>query len=298
MSPSLNSSSAQPPAETLEVPQYVRDAFRAPDGEPVPLSLAWDYGVRVGTLAFAKVAHPTRAAWSAKIREKLRAQDVRIIRPVRATDGRFINAGWRCSTFVDGELGRRVDETIAAALRLDDALQEVEKPKSLGDYDATDPFFVADWCSGRIDAAQAGELQRWLRAQHVILDPSVPRQRLALDLTRRLLKMWQPIDAPQQVTHADMFGTTIFSGTNMPAVTDIVCTLRPHGYTAALTAVDALVMECVDEAVIGRFSHVEHWKQLLIRAALYRVMVHALVAHSTPTSGTNLEWLVSVIEAI
>lgn len=296
MSPSSASPSASHAAEALEVPQYVRDAYRAPDDAPAALSLAWDYGVRVGTLAFAKVAHPTRAAWSAKIREKLSVQDVRIVRPVRATDGRFINAGWRCSSFVDGELGRRVDEIIAAALRLDDALSDVEVPNGLGDYDRSDPFFMADWCSGRIDAACASDLQRWFRGQHVILDPNVPRQRLALDLTRRLLKLWQPIDVPQQVTHADMFATTIFSGTNMPAVTDLVCSLRPNGYSAALAAVDALIMECVDEGVLRRFAFVADWKQLLVRAALYRVMVHALVPGSTPNSGTNLEWLVSLLE--
>ncbi|MDT5328005.1 MAG: hypothetical protein QOF25_5157, partial [Mycobacterium sp.] len=46
------------------------------------------------------VADHARAAWSAKVRETLFVDGVRLARPVRSTDGRYVVAGWRADTFV------------------------------------------------------------------------------------------------------------------------------------------------------------------------------------------------------
>ena len=48
------------------------------------------------------VADHARAAWSAKVRETLFADGIRLARPVRSTDGRYVVAGWRADTFVAG----------------------------------------------------------------------------------------------------------------------------------------------------------------------------------------------------
>jgi len=228
------------------------------------------------------VIHPDRAAWSSRLRENLKVDGVRIVAPVRTTDGRFINAGWRASVFVPGELGWRGDETIAAALRLDKALAQITIPDSFHLIDRKDIFSVADHAA-------------W-REEHdlVVLDPKDPTHETVAEWMPQIRNLMQPlVDAsnnalPNQVTHADMFATTVYAGDRMPAVTDVVGVAHPYGYTAALALVDALLMNVVDVSVIERFRHVVALEQLILRGLLYRLYVHALHPDASSNSGTNL----------
>ena len=269
---------------TWTLATHVRDSFHADPKEPAKqLGAAWDYGWRVGNIALIKVSHPDRAAWSSRTREELNVDGVRIVRPVRSTDGRFINAGWRASVHVPGILSGRVDETIAAALRLDEALAQLPVPDSFHAVDPKDAFSVADYAA-------------W-RDEHdvVILDPTVPAQETAGNLVPKVRDLLRPIVAadgdkvPNQVTHADMFATTIYAGHQSPAVTDLVGVAHPKGYTAALAMVDALVMNATDTGILDRFNNVEHLDQLVLRGFLYRLYVHAMHPLATPNTGTNLE---------
>lgn len=285
----VDTSAENTDSTTLVVPGHVRDVFHAPtQDEARQLGPAWDYGWRIGSTVLIHVVHPDRAAWSARVRETLKVNGVRMVRPIRSTDGRFINAGWRASTYIAGNPARRVDETVAAALRLDTALKEVPIPDSLVAWDATDVFVVADRAA-------------WGEEPVVVLDPEIPAHETALRLVSRVRRFWRDlVDAdgaklPVQVTHADMFATTIYSGAQAPAVTDLVGVVHPFGYTAAQTIVDALMMNAVDPGVIDRYRHIEHLDQLLVRALLYRLYVHALHPDATANTGTNLEWVTQVV---
>lgn len=270
--------------ELSQLPDHVRDAFHASEQQAKQLGLAWDYGWRVNTHVFAQVAHPDRAAWSARVRENLQAEGVRIVRPVRSTDGRFINAGWRANHYVAGNLSRRVDETVAAALRLDTALQQVDIPDSFYEIDAADVFSVADHCAFAQNPLDEIEFN---------LD--IPAQETAHELLERITRLLKPIDAPRQVCHADMFATTIYAGNQAPTVTDLVGVAHPYGYTAALTVIDALIAEACDDTVIARFQHIDNFDQLLLRALAYRVFVHALHPGATSNTGTNLSWVTGLV---
>lgn len=270
--------------ELSPLPDHVRDAFHAGEFDAQQLGLAWDYGWRVGEQVFAQVAHPDRAAWSSRVRENLQADGVRIVRPIRSTDGRFINAGWRANHYVAGNLSRRVDETVAAALRLDNALESVDIPDSFYEIDAADVYSVADHCAWAKEPLEQLEFN---------LD--IPAQETAHELIERISRLLKSIDAPRQVVHADMFATTIYAGNQAPTVTDLVGVAHPKGYTAALTIIDALIAEVTDESIIDRFRHIENIDQLLLRALAYRVFVHALHPQATSNTGTNLGWVTGVV---
>ena len=62
------------------------------------------------------VADHARAAWSAKVRETMFVDGVRLARPVRSTDGRYVVSGWRADTFVVGTPEPRHDEVVSAAV--------------------------------------------------------------------------------------------------------------------------------------------------------------------------------------
>ncbi|WP_034650187.1 TIGR02569 family protein [Corynebacterium vitaeruminis] len=270
--------------EFTALPDHVRDAFHASDNEAKQLGIAWDYGWRVGPMVFSQVAHHDRCAWSARVRETLKPEGLRVVRPVRSADGRFTNAGWRVNSYVAGIVTKRVDETVAAALRLDEALAEVEIPDSFYEVDESDLFSIADHWAWSDNPYERVEFDR-----------SIPAQETSAELLEKISRLLKPIDAPVQVTHADMFGTTIYAGTQAPTVTDLVGVAHPFGYTAALTIVDALTMEATDEAIIDRFSHIPHIDQLLLRALAYRVCVHALHPEATANTGTNLNWVAGAV---
>lgn len=279
-----------PPATNV-LPAHVRDSFHVDSSPAKRLGPAWDYGWQVKNVVLIQVTHPDRAAWSSRLRETLKVEGVRIVSPIRTTDGRFINAGWRASNFVAGELARRADETIAAALRLDAALAQVPIPDSFHVIDYQDVFSVADHAA-------------WSENHDVVvLDTTDPTHETVVKFMPKVREWMRPlVDAqgkalPKQVTHADMFATTLYAGEQVPTVTDIVGVVHPYGYTAALAVVDALLMDAVDIGVIDRFRHVVALEQLILRALLYRLYVHALHPDTSSNTGTNLGLVCADVES-
>ncbi len=211
----------------MTIPGHVLTSFQADDSHPSPLGPEWGNGTRFGRMVIAEA--PAHATWSSKLREKVTVPGVRVVRPVRTTDGRFTVAGYRASDFVEGEPGHRVDEAIAAALRFDEA--------------------VAYFPAPALDRDDA-----WVRADRAVwaAHPEYVKG--------------------GQLSHADFFGCCIFDGSLPPALTDIVPAEgpRPHGYSAALTLIDGLLADAVDDAVLNRWSHIPDLLFLCERALEYR----------------------------
>lgn len=255
--------------ENPQLPDFVQSGFHVEPGTPEPAGPAWDHGWRVGTVVFSRALSADAAAWSAKTREKLRVDGLRIARPIRATDGRYVVSGWRASNHIDGQLARRVDEAVHAALRLDDAMSGLEIP-GFARENAEDPFTRADRAVRSGDPGGSG-------------------------LAERLMTRMTAIDAPTQVCHGDLLATLLFSGHQAPAVTDLVAVAHPHGYTAALTMVDGLLAGAVDSGVIDRFDHLPGLEQLLLRALCYRVLVHELHDEAASNMTADLERVAEVL---
>lgn len=243
-----------------EVPEQIYQALWLEDGHgassaaPVTdaLDAAWANGWRIGAVAYSRVLSPVAAAWSARIRTRLKVPGLRVARPIYSTDGRFVVAGWRADSWVQGVLSRRIDETVAAALRLDSVLAGHSIPEHalLAPEECTDPYSRAD----RLAA------QTTLHPQD---DVAVHRALTA-------------IPAAAQLCHADMLGTTIYSGANPPVLTDVVATARPRGYTAALAMVDGLLGSFVDEGIIDRYvDEIPHLRTLMLLGLRYRIILDA-----------------------
>lgn len=237
-----------------QLPDHIRDAFQVGAGPAERLEAAWDHGFRIGNTVFSKSVNAEIAPWSSKVRESLRPEGVRVARPIRSTDGRFVVAGWRASVYSTGSLSHRVDETVVAALRLADALIDAPRPE----ISATSLFARAD---ARAWGEQSGRIGSLLR----------------------------PVEQPNQVGHADMLATTIYSGAQPPLVTDIVPVVRPHGFTAALVIIDGLLLGAVDEGILRRFSHLPEIDQLLLRAFLYRRDIQELSENTESNIVSNLD---------
>lgn len=211
----------------MAIPSHVLTSFQADEHKAQPLGPEWANGVRFGRIVVSQAT--SHAAWSSKVREKITVPGVRVARPVRSTDGRYVVGGYHATDFVEGETGHRVDEAIAAALRFDDAVADVQPPA--------------------LDREDA-----WARADRAAWEGHSAR------------------DAKWQVVHADFLACCLFSGSLPPALTDVVPAdaPRPHGYSAALTLIDGLLADAVDDAVVNRWSHIPDLHFMCERALDYR----------------------------
>ncbi|MEV0436167.1 TIGR02569 family protein [Nocardia sp. NPDC050413] len=270
---------------SVEPPEHVRATFGLREVTPVSLG-DWDGGWRLGDVVLSPVADHARAAWSAKVRETLAVDGVRVARPVRATDGRYVVSGWRADTFIDGAPEPRHDEVVSVSLRLHKATAQLERPRFL----VQPP--VAPWVD--VDVFVAADRAAWesvplrtLRAGGVPLTATPDGQR-SLELIGQLATLRKPVRSPDQLVHGDLFGTVLFSGTHAPGLTDITPYWRPASWAAGVVVVDALAWGGGDDGLLERWSTLPEWPQMLLRALIFRLAVHALHPRSTPEAFPGL----------
>lgn len=252
----------------------------------MPLGAGWEGGWRCGEVVVSMVADHARAAWSAKVRENLFADGIRLARPVRSTDGRYVVSGWRADTFVAGTPEPRHDEVVSAAVRLHEATAALERPRFL-----TQPP-VAPW--GDVDVFIAADRAAWedrplhsLPAGARVSPGSVDAQR-SVDIINQLAALRRPTKSPSQLVHGDLYGTVLFAGTAAPGITDITPYWRPASWAAAVVVVDALAWGDADDGLIERWGSLPEWPQMLLRALIFRLAVHTLHPRSTPAAFPGL----------
>lgn len=228
-------------------PEHILSAFN--------VEIDDDGTARVGMreVVVSAAADPARAAWSAKVRESIKVDDVRLARPIRASDGRYVAGGWHVDTLVEGTPQARHDEAISAANRLHEATVHLERPRI-----EQSVFHTAE------RAAYDG-------------DPTALSPR---PIVADLLALRRPSKVPAQLVHGDLYGNVLFSGSAAPGLTDITPFWRPAAWAAAVLAVDALAYGGADDGLLARWESLPDWYQMTLRAVLFRMLVHDL--HSRP----------------
>jgi uncharacterized protein (TIGR02569 family) len=255
----------------------VCSTFGLREVDPIPLGADWDGGWLCGDVVLSAVADHARAAWSAKVRENLEVDGVRLARPVRSTDGRYVVSGWRADTFIVGSPEPRHDEVVSMSCRLHAATASLERPRFL----AQPP--VPPWAE--VDVFVAADRAAWetvpLRIAKGVeqLETPTPDGRKSLELIAGLATLRKPVQSPDQLVHGDLFGTVLFSGSMAPGITDITPYWRPAAWAAAV--LDAISWGGADEALVGRWEDLPEWPQMLLRAVMFRLAVHVLHPRST-----------------
>ncbi|HEU0087511.1 MAG TPA: TIGR02569 family protein [Pseudonocardiaceae bacterium] len=269
MSPSLLQSSDPEP------PEHVRAAFGVWEETPelLPHGPVW----RCGDVVLRPVEAAAQAAWVAQTLDALHAEGLRLARPLRSSDGRWVVGGWSATRYLEGRCEPRHDEVIAVSLRLHAATAGLPRPRFLDDRD--DLWAVADAVAwGERDAmglpGGGGELFAELAD---------------LAAARR------PVALRPQVVHGDLFGNVLFAGSAPPAVIDLVPYWRPPEWAAAVVAVDALAWGGADPGLVQRWASLPGWPQVLLRALLFRVAAHAAHPLSTAESLAGLRHAAKLI---
>ena len=242
--------------------EHVRAAFGVRDQEaaPLPPGPAW----RCGDVVLRPMDNAAQAAWVAQTLDTLQVDGVRLARPLRSSDGRWVVGGWSATRALDGQPEPRYDEVIAASLRLHTATAALPRPRFLDDR--ADLWTLADAVAwGERDV---GEL------------PSGGGE-LAAELPG-LVAARRPVELHPQIVHGELFGNVFFTESAPLAVIDFVPYWRPPEWAAAVIAVDALAWGGADTSLLRRWAGLPEWPQVLLRALLFRMLAHA--AHPLATA--------------
>lgn len=277
-------------------PDHVLAAFGVKGVEPELLTGGSEGGWRCGEVVLSVIADHARAAWSAKVRETLFVDGVRLARPVRSTDGRYVVAGWRADTFVAGTPEPRHDEVVSAGVRLHEATAKLERPRFL-----TQPP-VPPWTD--VDVFTAADRAAWEdRPLHSLppgaaVSPGSADGERSVDLINQLAGLRKPTKSPSQLVHGDLYGTVLFAGSAAPGITDITPYWRPASWAAGVVVVDALAWGEADDGLIERWDALPEWPQMLLRALMFRLGVHALHPRSTADAFPGLARTAALIRLI
>ena len=205
---------------------------------------------RSGEVVLKPSEGAAETTWRCGVLDSLpEAPAFRIARPLRARDGGWLAAGWEAARFVAGTADeRRVDEVIVAGAAFHQAVAALPRPSFLDLR--TDPWAYADrlaWDLPGTDVTRRPELLETL-------------------LTAR-----RPVDQPAQLVHGDLLGNVLFADGLPPAIIDWSAYWRPPVWAMAVAVVDALCWHGVHASVVGRWAHLPDWRQLLIRALIFRI---------------------------
>jgi uncharacterized protein (TIGR02569 family) len=277
-------------------PEHVLSAFGLSGVGPIPLGAAWEGGWRCGEVVLSMVAENARAAWSARVRETLFVDGVRLARPVRSTDGRYVVSGWRADTFVAGQPEPRHDEVVSAAVRLHEATGKLERPRFLtqgpsAPWADVDVFIAADRAAWEERPLQS------VPAAARAASPTADGQR-SVELINQLAGLRRPTKSPNQLVDGDLYGTVLFAGAAAPGITDITPYWRPASWAAGVVVVDALSWGEADEGLIDRWNALPEWPQMLLRALMFRLAVHALHPRSTAAAFPGLARTAALVRLV
>jgi uncharacterized protein (TIGR02569 family) len=277
-------------------PEHVLSAFGLSGVDPIPLGAAWEGGWRCGEVVLSMVAENARAAWSARIRETLFVDGVRLARPVRSTDGRYVVSGWRADTFVAGQPEPRHDEVVSAAVRLHESTGKLERPRFLT-QGPTAPWADVDVFIAADRAAWEERPMQSVPAAARTPSPAADGQR-SVELINQLAGLRRPTKSPNQLVDGDLYGTVLFAGAAAPGITDITPYWRPASWAAGVVVVDALSWGEADEGLIDRWNALPEWPQMLLRALMFRLAVHALHPRSTAAAFPGLARTAALVRLI
>ncbi|HEX5255859.1 MAG TPA: TIGR02569 family protein [Mycobacterium sp.] len=277
-------------------PDHVLSAFGLAGVKPVYLGASWEGGFRCGEVVLSLVADNARAAWSARVRETLFVDGVRLARPVRSTDGRYVISGWRADTFVAGTPEPRHDEVVSAAVRLHEATGKLDRPRFLTQGPA------APW--GDVDIFIAADRAAWEERPLASVPPGarvtppIADAERSVEVLHQLATLRKPTKSPSQLVHGDLYGTVLFVGTAAPGITDITPYWRPASWAAGVVVIDALSWGEADDGLIERWNALPEWPQMLLRALMFRLAVHALHPRSTAEAFPGLARTAALVRLV
>jgi uncharacterized protein (TIGR02569 family) len=192
--------------------------------------------------------------WQAMALERAPIHGVRLILPLRSTEGQFVVEGWVATPYVEAEHapGRWLD-ILDVSRRLAAGLAAVPRPAFLATRRTT--WDVADRTAWGTESPDGID-----RYDHITA----------------LLRLRQAMALPDQLIHGDLTGNVLFPDRLAPAVIDFTAYWRPAAFMSAIVIADALAWGGAPDDVLAGLDGGPDRGQLLVRALLFRAVAEIL----------------------
>lgn len=249
--------------EGAQPPEHVVRAFGA-SGDLIPLAggleqTAWRIGDMV--LKPAIEPNPGEGDWVADVLDAMHETGFRVIKPVRADDGRWLVDHWTAWHWLDGEHARSHWRDVVAAADLFHA----ELPKA-----AVRAGHVErpDWLDTRD--------HRWARSERTVwhgaaMPPTKTNRALEWSMWERAVTLGPPLrdqDLPRcQVVHGDISGNTLVNGAGAFGFIDMSPGWRTPESAAVQVLVEAVAWFGADVSLLDEVDRAD-----AARAAAFRLL--------------------------
>jgi uncharacterized protein (TIGR02569 family) len=137
----------------------------------------------------------------------------------------------------------------------------------------------------RLGRTMASPTDRWRFADRIVWDEVRIGDLAGVTHVGALLTAKRPVNLPRQLIHGDLVGNVLFADDEPPAIIDLSLYWRPVGYSAALVVGDALTWEGASIDILRLIEPFAEWRQLLLRAVLFRILVNELARRAEPARG-------------
>ena len=161
---------------------------------------------------------------------------------------------------------------------------------------------VAPWAD--VDVFIAADRAAWEERplqslpQGAQVSPGSADGQRSIDLINQLAGLRKATKSPNQLVHGDLYGTVLFAGTAAPGITDITPYWRPASWAAGVVVVDALSWGEADDGLVERWALLPEWPQMLLRALMFRLAVHALHPRSTAAAFPGLARTAALVRQV
>ncbi|MGO4533816.1 hypothetical protein [Leifsonia sp. 2MCAF36] len=208
---------------------------------------------RAGAVVLRPVEADGETEWASEVLARLEASDAfGVPAPLPDDRGSWTRDGWHALRWVPGAADpSRVDDVLRAGDAFHRALSTVAKP---------------DFLERRSHP--------WARADRIAWseEPGPVEPFLA-----RLRDAYRPVDLPAGLIHGDLLGNVLFADGRAPAVIDWAPYWRPRVYADAIVVADAACWHGYALDRLGDDRGVTEWRQLLLRALVFRIATFQLV---------------------
>lgn len=231
--------------------RQVLTAFGVTAAEPRAVDGGQGTTWRAGKVVMKPTGNPAEAQWRADVLASVEeTAEFRVARPVQTKGGRWLVDGWEAWQVVPGREDRgRADDVVRAGNAFHRAMASLPRPVFLDTRD--DPW-------------THGDRMAW---EEIPLAGSD----VVMSLLEPLATSRRPVDLPAQPVHGDLLGNVLFAAGRPPAIIDWAVYYRPVEWAAAVAVCDALTWYNASADIIARWAHLAQWRQMLIRALIYRI---------------------------
>lgn len=228
-------------------------------GDILQLSGGQNTSIKVGNAVIKPVDNKQQIEWVMSVIYNLDPQGYRVSKPIRSIYGAFVHNGWACTQYEPGkDMMGRVKEKLFVSRLFHRDLAAVR----FHDF----PHHDNPWSKGHRIAWQSDTLPMDL--------PNVAKEILSDLLCKVSLKRQYKV----QLVHGDLSGNILFDQVLTPLIIDFSPTIAPVEYAEAILVCDCIAWQGSDLSEIELFPTNELYKEMIIRAIIFRLAVSAIFA--------------------